>query len=235
MRPNLQWNVFLILVLTLVACTRKAADHSSVHISLPGTPAQLKASSVQALSDPTFCFYVNITGSGLTQTSSACAPAEGTSSGFVEPFAAVEILVPKGSGRTVELYGYIPRASETCATLGSALASVPVNRLFRLAQKPGIDMSADQVTVDLTEKFPGITQHYGLQGPLPPACYASLPPVIGAGSGTSVAAFQLSVGSQMAVQQGMTAATGVKLVGRFGSTIAHAPLVSVDGVRLQVR
>lgn len=76
----------------------------------------------------------------------------------------------------MELYGYIASATEVCDS-SKALSAVPLNRLFRMAKIDGVDMSASQVVVDLTSQFPGLSQHFGIQGALPVACYAGLPAI----------------------------------------------------------
>lgn len=224
--------VISILVITLTACVRPAGTSSTIRITLPSAPNKLRKPAALG-GTPTFCYFVNVTGSGIDQASTSCSPAQGVGSGFVDPLSTIEMSVPKGTGRTVELFGYVPGLNETCASLKS-LSTASLNHLFSLAKKSGIDMSADQTTVELDENFPGLTQHYGLQASLPSGCYANLPPLDPGDAETNPAGFQLSAGSGLSVQQGATASTGVKLIGRIGGKIPRAVLTSVDGTKLEV-
>src|SRR5438552_2466711 len=145
MQSTFKRYVFSFLVIVLSACSRKSSDNSTVQVTLPSAPSGLrKVSSLSA--EPNFCYFINVTGSGLSQNSPTCSPAQGTGSGFADPGTTVSLTVSKGTGRSVELYGYVPKNSETCANLPTALANVAVNRLFRLAQVNGVDMSGDTTT-----------------------------------------------------------------------------------------
>lgn len=217
------WYVISILVITLSACARKAGDSSNVRIQLPKAPTQLRSLANVSLTNPAFCYYVNVLGSGIDQAGASCAPARGVASGFVIPETVVTLEVPKGSGRTVELFGYVPQGSETCATLGP-VSSVSVKNLYRLAQKTGIDMTGDETKVELEENFPGLSNHYGLQASLPASCYSN--PV----TGPSPSGLDLNVGSKFA-----TSAEGMTMKGRIGGKVPKKILTAVDGTKLEVR
>ena len=177
------------MVLLLGACSRKQELDTSVHFTTPGHPNLLARSMNQTLAagTPTFCYFVNITGPGIPSSAGACSPAQGINAGFIPPSTSIAFTVPKGSGRTVEVFGYLAGAGQTCDG-SKSLSSVPLNRLFRMGRDTGVDMSSDTVNVDITVSFPGVTQNYGIQERLAVACLAGLPaiPLDGGGVGTAV-------------------------------------------------
>lgn len=162
-----------ILVISL-GCSRKSGHTSNLRFTSPGAPSVLTMDVNSALSSSKFCYFLNITGPDIHASAGSCAPPQGINKGFIPPSTTVEFTLDKGTDRIVELFGYVAPVGEACDP-GKSLGAVPLNRLFRMARKVGIDMSGDQTVVDLTSQFPGITQHFGIQGSLPVACYAGLP------------------------------------------------------------
>lgn len=171
-----------MLGLLISSCTKDKSASSSgsaLRFVLPPHPNVSDKSLNTSLSSSTsnFCYFVNVLGPGLSQTPYTCAPTKGVASGFAAPSSMVEMTVPRGDARIVELFGYVARAGETCSGLGSGLETVPVNRIFRMARAEGVDMNSDTTSVTLKMVFPGIKAHYGVQAGLASSCYASLQPI----------------------------------------------------------
>lgn len=166
-------------ILTLISCSRGENGQSRLEITLPPHPSiNAKSTNLNAqASEAPYCYLVNIVGEGLTSTPSKCYPNAGVRSGFMPPLSTLTLDVPKGSQRRVELYGYIPKTNETCASSGLDLQSVPLNRLFRLGLNENVEMNADEVVVRIEVVYPGITQHVGVQTRQPAECYSHLPPI----------------------------------------------------------
>lgn len=178
--------VGLIIVWLSTACSRKADPQSSISFKLPPHPDVSAKGTNQAFSGSKFCYFVNVTGSGITQTPNNCAPTDGVNTGFVEPLTQVELTVAQGSSRTVEVFGYLPPDGVSCSGAGASLSSVPLNRLFLMGKKTGVTASGASTPVDIKIIFPGIRNHYGLQAGMASGCYANLPaipdPMLGASS-----------------------------------------------------
>lgn len=205
--------LWLFLPLLLSACTRPGGGSSRLRLTLPG-----KLQTASAL-----CYYVNVTGVGIAGKPAACGPTEGVGTGFLEPFASTELLVPKGLERTVELFGYVPANGEACSALG-ALSAAAFDHLYVLATKTGVDTSYEQTTVDLTATFPGVTQHYGVQVQLPAACYAGAPVLAGGPT-----PFRIASGA------GLATGAGAKLKARIGTVPPQVTLTSAAGVKLRIK
>src|SRR4051812_39824324 len=117
--------VLSMLVIMSIGCGRKKAESSSVRIALPDAPSALGKVSANSFDPTPFCYIVNIVGDGISQVNAPCGPPEGATSGFAAPSSVVEVSVPRGTGRTVELFGYVPRSGETCGSVSGSLGSVP--------------------------------------------------------------------------------------------------------------
>ncbi len=168
-----------VSVLVLAGCHFRPDNKSSVRFEMPPHPdVSLKALNQNvSASSVNFCYFANVLGTGISETPYSCAPRIGTNTGFVAPRSSVELEIIKGTGRVVEVYGYMTQAGETCSALPADLSGVPLNRVFRMGRVEGVDTSADTTTVTLTITFPGVNQHYGLQAGLDSSCYANLPPI----------------------------------------------------------
>lgn len=169
------------IFLTMAACSRNSNDQARFELVLPPHPSiNAKSLNLQPqASDLPFCYLVNIVGDGLSSQPNKCYPVAGIRSRFQPPLSHLTLDVPKGSHRSVELYGYIPRTNENCGDSGLDLQTVPVNRLFRLAVKNDIDMNADEVSVKLEVVHPGLANHFAVQTEQPTECYTNLPPISG--------------------------------------------------------
>lgn len=125
-----------------------------------------------------FCYYINITGPGISQTPYSCAPTEGINLGFLEPLKEIQIDVPYGNDRAIELYGYLARENEVCSELSSSLISVPINRLFRMAQKKQLEIATKQTEIVLEISFPGIFRNIGVDTGMNSDCFKNLEPIL---------------------------------------------------------
>lgn len=178
----------LVSVGLLNGCSFDQGGRSRLEMTLPPHPvvSNKSTNTLTPQSAFPFCYLVNIRGDGIASTPSSCAPASGLNSGFREPSSKIEMDVPSGNPRTVELFGYIPRTGETCATAPSDLSAIPVNRLFKLGETPNVDMTPAEVIVTLEARFGGLNTHFGVSASLASSCFANLPPVTLPASNNSV-------------------------------------------------
>lgn len=174
---------FFLFASLLVAtgCSRSGTEGSSkIEISLPPHPSinQKSANLHPQASEPNFCYLINVIGEGITATEDSCAPTAGVRTPFLRPLSTAMIEVPRGLERTLELYGYIPQANETCDSSGIDLQMVALNRLFRLARTEHIDTTPDEVIVRLVVQYSGVNNHAGIQLGKNATCYSGLPPIV---------------------------------------------------------
>lgn len=174
-----RWLLFLGFLLVLGGCTRAKEGTARLRFALPPHPSiSEKSANYRPQADAVpFCYLVNIVGDGINAEKQSCYPDAGVRTKFLAPLAEASLEVDRGAQRAVELYGYIPRDGETCASSGLDLQNVPLNRLYRLARQTGVAMNEPEVTVKLTVVFPGLPTHVGVQTGADVSCYSALPPV----------------------------------------------------------
>lgn len=169
----------ILACLWIGGCTRSTDNLGEIEIKLPPHPSISEKSTNYFVQRtlPTFCYILNVTGSGISSEVPNCRPSLGTHTSFLEPLSTATVEVEKGSDRSIELFGYIARTGETCASIQGDFKDVPLNRLYRLAGVKGVNIDRETVTVTLTVAFPGVPTHLGLQDSMESSCYSSLPAV----------------------------------------------------------
>lgn len=209
-----------LLILTIflsvgaVGCQRKSADdRTTISIQAPQAEnRQFKTGGIGALSvmpsDRKACYGVNVTGTGIpTQQGSSCSPVSGVLGGFVEPGGNIEVEVPKGSGRKIELYAYLqgPGENVACPQLVPTLSTAQLQHTYLIGTANDIDANSDVVTVNITASFPGLNTNLAQQLSLPATCA----PVIVENPPHS----RISNGRQIA------SSAGYKLIGNIGRPV----------------
>lgn len=172
-------HLFLGFLFVLGGCTRASEGTARLRFALPPHPSiSEKSANYRPQADaPPFCYLVNIVGDGIKAEKQSCYPDAGARTPFLAPLTEASLEVDRGTRRTVELYGYVPRDGESCSSSGLDLQSVPLNRLFRLARQTEVAMDEPEVTVKLSVVFPGLPTHVGVQNGVDASCYSALPPV----------------------------------------------------------
>ncbi len=171
--------------------------------------------------DRKICYGVNVTGPGIAlQTPNTCSLASGLLAGFVEPGKTVEITVPRGENRSIELYAFLqsPGQNAPCPQFAPSLSSNMVSRIYRVGSTSGVNLLKDTETVDITASFPGLANHIGQELGMPATCIATINPPQPTG-------FQVSSGA------GIATGGGKKLFGRIG-TPAAANVATGGGKKL---
>lgn len=224
-----RWLVMtIILSATLLACQRKVSgDLTTVSIQVPRAENHLqKTGGVGAMStmpnDRKACYGINVTGPGIiTQQGSSCSPVTGLLGGFVEPGSNVEVQVPKGTDRKIELYAFLEAPGENvpCPQLVPNLSSSQLIHTYLIGTASAIDTSPDVVTVDITASFPGLSTNLAQQLSLPATCA----PVA---TDTSPH-FRVTSGRQVST------GGGLKMIGVVGTTVQRGT-ASASGIKMLV-
>src|SRR5690606_27352661 len=110
-----RWRISLFIAASIfsLGCQRQASQTSTITIRVPKAANMSRKSggvgSMAALpSDRKSCYAVSVTGPGITMSPShICAPPTGLRAGFVEPGAMIEMQVPKGKDRKIELFAFL--------------------------------------------------------------------------------------------------------------------------------
>lgn len=147
-------------------------------------------------------------------------PAFGALAGFVESGGLLDLTVPRGTNRQIELYLFLMNAGDNgaCPGLGKFTSSYFSN-IYKVASLSNVTLSKSVEVVEIDAVFPGETQNLAVQMSIPATCTAGAPP--------NPYGFSISATSE-------TVTNGsISLTGHIGS----APVASVTngGVTLNVK
>ena len=171
-------NIFLclILVVATASCTRKAKGPGSL-LRIQAPTGQGKVGSMAAApAGLKKCYAVNVTGTGIAPTARSCGSSLGAFAGFVEAGGTLELNVPVGTGRTVDLYLYLaPDSSVGCPQLTAACTATLSCNTYKVATATGVDTSQTETTVEMTVDFLGLSNNAVAQeAPASALCSASV-------------------------------------------------------------
>ena len=201
-----------------------ASKDSKLSIQFP-TVASLNAMpgsnkiSAQGYAWANACFIVSVTGPGISTHKSTCEVENGTFRGSIPPGGSVELDVPRGPARKLDLFAYF-RASPTdlCPT-ASRLAAFDVSKTVRIGQVAAFDLFTAAVTVNAKVTLPNSTDNLLTQYSLPKTCLTTA--TIGPGSSAIVAgrAVQTGAGGTIKVVSVVSDRYSEKLLSGAGGSI----------------
>lgn len=148
----------LISLLGLIGCTRQATNSSRMRIVVGNM-----SSKVGAMGDPIppgykVCYAANVMGSDIPSTSRACGANLGAFAGFVEANGTLTVDVPKGTGRTVDLYAFLtPNTAAACPTMTTACDVATNCNTYKVATASGVSTANDVNEVPMSVNFPGLS------------------------------------------------------------------------------
>ena len=187
----------------LLGCQRQVEKTSStITIQIPEKMSAMAAMPANRKA----CYGVNVTALDLpTSPANACAPPTSLRGGFVAAGSSIEMAVPKGLNRKVELFAYLQGIGQNlpCPLFGATLSATHLLNTYVVASATGVDMMNDVTVVELTADYPGDSNHIAQQFSLPASCTASV-----GGSGSP--RFYVSVDQRVAT------GGGIKLLGGVG-------------------
>lgn len=194
----------------LPACQRAGQSGSNASLVIQ-TPSrhQLAKAGIQSLaalpSNRKICYGVSIQGPGIEgYAGSSCAPATGVVGGFVDEGQPLELFVPRGENRTIELYLFAMPVGSTssCPAMGQNLQGEGLKSTYLIGSKTGVALLNDVETVEITVSFPGLANSMASQLSVPATCSPGVVP--------NKSGFHISAAS------GSLTGTGLKLLGRVG-------------------
>ena len=152
------------LTLTLVTgCASQKAGGPVLTLRFPtATTLRSAAHSKSDVSTLSFdwasvCYIVNVTGPGVSESkANACEIPTGVFKGSVPPGGSVELVVPRGANRRLEVFIYRRLATgDTCPALQNGFGSTDRSRISRVAVVENILIDGDrQVDVDVKVPTP---------------------------------------------------------------------------------
>lgn len=169
--------ISLLPVFLVVGC-QVAQEHSEglksqLVIELP-EPIYLNQLAPQSL-DGSLCYLVNVRASDIKKTSSACFPELGVYTSLLSPGTEIELSIPSGEKREIELWGYHPQAGQTCDSLGliqleQAPSILKSDRFYLLGKTAPVDLTRAVETVSLDISVPNPANHYASTHQVSAAC-----------------------------------------------------------------
>jgi hypothetical protein len=170
-----------VIACTLISCQKKKEGDGMVSLNFPA--ASFKASGkITALSInfANVCYMANVIGGGISaKKGGSCDVPMGVHSNFVAPAASTTLLVPRGSGYSIEIFAFARNAgTDPCPTFNSdSISGLDLSKVY-LVGKSTFNMDAADVSVDVGVADPGsnVAAMYAMPG----TCVASAPPVSGA-------------------------------------------------------
>ncbi len=211
-----------LIVLTFNGCERAVTSNQSkfsIHIPAQGFFGK---SNVHSLSAPPSnrkaCYAINITGPSITSgIADNCSLDTGIVGGFVEAGQSIDLLVPQGDNRKVELFLFLQAVGENlpCPVFGKTMSSTQLLNSYLLSTK-SVPMFQSEMTIEMEINFPGAAQNIATQMSFPPSCSLTTLP----GFTTSSA-------------RGTATGPGLVLRGRVG-TVYDKKKLSAAGVNLYV-
>ena len=131
------------------------------------------------------CFIVNVTTPEVPPKfpGGSCGIPVGVLSGSAKPGGSLELSVPFGSSRVLDVFAYVQaNPSLPCPTVAGGFGALDLGKIVRVGRSNAFDTKAKQVEVAVTVTQPAtatdIVEQYGM----PPSCRpVSQPPPAGAG------------------------------------------------------
>lgn len=131
--------------------------------------------------DRKLCYGVSISGPGIDKTAaSQCSPELSATAGFVEAGGLIEVVIPKGEGRRIELFLFAQKVGENnpCPQMGSVLPPTRLKQVYLLGKVEGLSLLKDIEEVEIPITFSGIEQNIAQTLALPPICLANQDPAV---------------------------------------------------------
>ena len=177
-----QNSAFFLVLAAILSCQRSTDQNSEAQkLRFNGKQLSEKMRTLNGETPPDneLCFAAEISGPGIEEENinSTCGLTVGKFAGFVKPDQEIVFDVPKGKDRVLELYAQRRPAGGSCDDYKVAAQS-PVNlkRIYKVASIPGIDLSADNLSIDVAPVFPGIKNSVFNSKSWPSECYRAANP-----------------------------------------------------------
>jgi hypothetical protein len=235
MAVHLSRRIGLLLGLLAVqaGCQRGPEGSSKLVIQAPSKVPALASSkssqesSVSSMGLPPSgrkaCYGVSVSASDIPSNSQSCGPDLGIVAGFVEAGGTVEVQVPRGSDRRIQLYLYLEGDGENtpCPAMGRSFSSTLLPRLYLIGEASGVSLQNAVEDVTINASFPGLTMTIAKQLNLPSSC------TVAGGTGSSPSRALSSGG-------GVAAGAGMRLTASVGRP-APGSVATGGGYRLKAK
>lgn len=215
---------YLLLVslcVILWGCQREVQKKSSLVLRMP------KAEKLSGLSTPwptdrKACFAVNVTATDISAKYPSCSPITGITGGYLEGDQTLEVNVPLGKNRKIDLYLYLQPTGQNnpCPNLGSSFAGNNLSHTYLIGTTTS-DIVNPVETVNITATFPGLSQNIAQVNSMPTSCTAGSAPPPG------------NPNFHVSTSAGTATGTGYKLKSKIGTQVSGNTMTGT-GFKLKV-
>lgn len=206
----------------LSACQRDLSGNSSVSIYLPKVSELNKVSALNVFpANYRICYGVSVTATDISGFGgNSCSPKTGINKGFIESGNTIEMSIPRGTKRKIELYAYlIPDASSApCPSMPANLGGALSENIYLIATADNIDTVDAVTTVNIEASFPGFPNHLAATIAAPASCFSVV---------SSLPGFRVLAGSQR-IDQGTFI-----IKGRMGAVVEGSERSTSGGLMIR--
>ncbi len=212
--------VLISLSVIFFGCQREAPVKSTIVIQAPKSQ-KVSGQSTPWPSDRKACFGVNVTATDIPLNYPSCSPTTGIVAGYVEPDQTIEVDVPMGKSRKIDLYLYLQPAGQNnpCPKIGPSFSGTYLSETYLIGSATA-DLASQTETVTITASFPGLSNNIATQNSMPTTCTATTPPPSG------------PPGFNVGTAAGVAAGTGYKMLGRIGG---NGTVMTGTGYNLKIK
>ncbi|HAG90693.1 MAG TPA: hypothetical protein DCL41_02410 [Bdellovibrionales bacterium] len=224
---NLKFQWALAFAVVLSACSRPVEERgANLVITMPKSLG--KVGSLALPANRKACFGVSVTGPGIeVPPADACSPQMGRIGGFKALGESIELAVPKGLNRKIDLYVFLQAegVNQECPQIGARLSASQLLNTYLVASKSNVEILANDVSVSINYSFPGVDNHLAAQMSLPSTC-----------TDTTTTPTSNANRFEVSVSTGKSANTGNSIVlkGRVGA-FAPDKVLTGSNIKLYVR
>ncbi len=106
------------------------------------------------------CFYANVRGPGITDKSEACEPTVGLFAGGVGPGSQIQMEIPVGKDRVIEIYGVLRNsAQDTCWKSTDPVTRPTVDKFYFLGSSEAVEILPPSAEVSVSVQVPSVSQN----------------------------------------------------------------------------
>lgn len=147
-----------VIAIIATACTRGESPKKSVVRFQFGLPEDGPRKQESLPTGYKVCFAANVVGEGISPILRTCGNPLGEFGGFVDSAGGtIELAVPAGPSRDVDLYAYLSAdTSAACPTLDASCAPAVACQTYKVATAKGVDMTQEETAIDMVVNFPGM-------------------------------------------------------------------------------
>ncbi len=212
---------FVFLLFLTISCTRKLETTSTSIIIQAPKKWNKSASSLNAFPDNRkICYGVNVTAADLIDApANSCEPDRGIMAGYVEAGVPLEVEVPKGAGRRIEVLAFVfPEGiNDPCPQMRNTFTDVDMARLYTIGVAEGVELKDSEQQVNIQANFPDQANHWAADKAIPGSCYVAMPDPVNGVTPSNPA----PPGSRIISGGGVASSASFKLKSKIGQAVQN--------------